>query len=514
MTDRTVFAIAVATLLAVLAVAVGWEFAVEGWIKSAISSLSPVEDDASRWSYVFTAIGFAGMATMIFSVISLKVIGEREQANVLRCESEDRIRQFAEVASDWLWETDENHRYSYFSSSVGIHHPDMSTRGLGKTRFELRHPDDTDDKNWRAHRADLEARRPFKGFEFRIQGADGSIRYNRVRGRPVFGADGLFTGYRGAATDVTKRKEAELALRQSEQEFRALLDSAPDAMVILGFDGLIVHANSQTEVLFGYTQDEIIGTPVERLVPDSIRASHPELCRSFFGKSGRRTMGEGKDLNARRKDGTEIPVEISLSGIQVGGRMLVAAAVRDVTERKAAQQRIEFLARHDVLTELPNRALFEDRLNIALAQATRSGARVALLMIDLDGFKAINDTLGHSAGDAVLIEVAMRLRACIRPGDTIARLGGDEFVIIIPDSKRAAAADLVAVRVLETLAAPIRLETETRSITCSIGIAVHPDSAADREALLRHADAAMYMAKQGGRNQYQFYSPETATTES
>ena len=186
----------------------------------------------------------------------------------------------------------------------------------------------------------------------------------------------------------------------------------------------------------------------------------------------------------------------------------------ETSRREMTERALEGLSRHDMLTMLPNRALFEDRLNIALAQATRSGARVALLMIDLDGFKAINDTLGHSAGDAVLIEVAMRLRACIRPGDTIARLGGDEFVIIIPDSKRAAAADLVAVRVLETLAAPIRLETETRSITCSIGIAVHPDSAADREALLRHADAAMYMAKQGGRNQYQFYSPETATTES
>ena len=135
-------------------------------------------------------------------------------------------------------------------------------------------------------------------------------------------------------------------------------------------------------------------------------------------------------------------------------------------------------------------------------------------MIDLDGFKAINDTPGHAAGDAVLIEVAARLHGCIRPGDTIARLGGDEFVIIIPDSRRAAAADPVALRVLETLAAPIRLETETRSITCSIGIAVHPDNAADREALLRHADAAMYMAKQGGRNRYQFYAPEAAITKS
>ncbi len=303
-------------------------------------------------------------------------------------------------------------------------------------------------------------------------------------------------------------------MRRSEQEFRALLDSAPDAMAILGVDGLIVHANSQTEVLFGYTRDEIVGTPVERLVPDSVRDGHAELCRGFFAKSGRRTMGEGMDLYARRKDGTEIPVEISLSGIEVAGRMLVAAAVRDVTARKAAQRRVEFLARHDVLTELPNRALFEDRLDIALAQAERSGARVALLMIDLDGFKAINDTLGHSAGDAVLIEMAARLRACIRPGDTVARLGGDEFVVIIPDSRRAAAADLVAVRVLEALAAPMRLETESRSVTCSIGIAVHPDNAADRQSLLRRADAAMYMAKQGGRNRYQFYPPEAAIAKS
>ena len=510
MTDRTVFAIAVATLLAVFAIAVGWEFVVEGWLPDWLAPHPPDEDDASRWSAIFAATAFAGLATMIYSIVSLKVIAEREQADILRRESEERIRQFAEVASDWLWETDEHHRFTYFSSSVAAHHPNMGVPNLGKTRFELRHPNDTDDDKWRAHRADLDARRPFKGFEFPVQGTDGSIRYNRVRGQPSFAADGRFMGYRGAAAEITERKEAELALRRSEQEFRALLDSAPDAMVILGADGLIIHANSQTEVLFGYTRDDLVGTPIERLVPDTIRSSHAELCRGFFAKSGRRTMGEGRDLYARRKDGTEVPVEISLSGIEVGGRILVAAAVRDVTERKAAQKRIEFLARHDMLTELPNRALFEDRLNIALAQAERSGARVALLMIDLDGFKAVNDTLGHAAGDAVLIEVATRLRACIRPGDTVARLGGDEFVIIIPDSKRAAAADLVAIRVLEALAAPMRLETESRSITCSIGIAIHPDNTADQQSLLRQADAAMYMAKQGGRNRYQFYQPEAA----
>ena len=179
---------------------------------------------------------------------------------------------------------------------------------------------------------------------------------------------------------------------------------------------------------------------------------------------------------------------------------------QDITERKRREDEERFLAYHDTLTGLPNRRLLDDRLRQAVNLAQRRDARVAVMLVDLDDFKQVNDQLGHRAGDAVLREVAQRLAGCVRKADTLARQGGDEFVVVIPDLPQAADCQVVAEKILRALAPGFRVDGSEFRIGASIGISIYPADAGDGDALLRNADAAMYRAKQLGRNNYRFYS--------
>jgi diguanylate cyclase (GGDEF)-like protein len=179
---------------------------------------------------------------------------------------------------------------------------------------------------------------------------------------------------------------------------------------------------------------------------------------------------------------------------------------QDITARKRREDEERFLAYHDTLTGLPNRRLLDDRLRQALHLAQRRDARLAVMLVDLDEFKQVNDAHGHRAGDAVLREVAARLAACVRKADTLARQGGDEFVVVIPDLAQEADCSVVADKILRALAAPLRAEGEAVRLGASIGISLYPADAGDGDALLRNADAAMYRAKRAGGNQYCHYS--------
>ena len=185
----------------------------------------------------------------------------------------------------------------------------------------------------------------------------------------------------------------------------------------------------------------------------------------------------------------------------------------DITQRKQAEEQIRYRADHDALTGLPNRALFADRLGSALAVASRHGHRFALLAVDLDYFKAVNDRFGHLAGDALLVETAARLRACVRESDTVARLGGDEFVILLPRINKDADAAAVAERILQALGSPFHINAHVISISASIGIAIFPRDGAAEDGLLRNADVAMYEAKRAGRNCFRFVGASTAAAD-
>jgi diguanylate cyclase len=271
-----------------------------------------------------------------------------------------------------------------------------------------------------------------------------------------------------------------------------VLEAIPDAVVVTDKDGSIVFINRAAEAMTGYDRKALMGQPVEILVPERWRGIHVRHRRSFYGRGAPRLMGDGtKDFSLRRKDGTVVPVEISLG--PVGGDTV--AVVRDVTERRRMETALEHRALHDPLTDLANRSLFFDRLRQALHAARRNGSQVALVMLDLDGFKAINDTLGHATGDAVLKVVASRLRLGLRATDSAARLGGDEFAWILPGLASRRSVEAMVRKRLAVAQEPVDLDGQTIEVGVSAGIAMYPEDGKDPDALMRRADRAMYTVK-------------------
>ena len=302
--------------------------------------------------------------------------------------------------------------------------------------------------------------------------------------------------------------ERTAALQDSEQRFRSLLESAPDAMIIVRQDGRIDLVNSQSEKLFGYPRDEMIGQPIEMLIPERLRKVHVRHRNTFVKTPRTRAMGEGLELHGQRKDGSEFPIEISLSPLKSGSRQTVTATIRDVTDRKQAESYVRHLAHHDVLTQLPNRILMHERLKSAMDDAEQIGGRVGLMMVDLDHFKRINDSLGHHVGDELLVAIVQRLLSCVRKTDTVARMGGDEFVIVLPDVKSFEILEKVATNLQEQIGKPVLVGDRELVVTSSIGITAFPQDGKDAITLLKNADTAMYRAKEKGRNNYQWFKPD------
>jgi diguanylate cyclase (GGDEF)-like protein/PAS domain S-box-containing protein len=277
-----------------------------------------------------------------------------------------------------------------------------------------------------------------------------------------------------------------------------LLEWIPDAIIVSDSDGKIVYANRQTESLTGYRRSELIGRNVELLVPTRLRGIHVRQRRGFYSRGLARLMGKpDSDFRLRRKDGTGVPVEISLGP---AGEATVAV-IRDFTDRRRLEAALEHRALHDPLTDLANRTLFFDRLRQSIHTARRESSQVALVMLDLDAFKAVNDTHGHAVGDEVLKELGVRLRKGLRATDTAARIGGDEFAWILPRVTSRDGVRRVVSKRLAGLSEPIGAGRKKIRIGASAGIALYPDDGRDVDSLMRQADSAMYAAKPetGGR---------------
>jgi diguanylate cyclase (GGDEF)-like protein/PAS domain S-box-containing protein len=285
-----------------------------------------------------------------------------------------------------------------------------------------------------------------------------------------------------------------------------IMAAAPEAMVISDETGRIVMTNAQTQQLFGYADHELIGQPVEILIPERLRASHAGHRGRYHGNP--RTMGMRMDLVARRKDGSEFPVDISLGVLASEQGRLVVSAIRDISERKLHEAKITHQATHDALTDLPNRAYFRDLLARGLAQAQRTETLLAVLFLDLDGFKNINDTLGHEAGDALLKTVAQRIVGVLRKDDVVARQGGDEFTIMLQGIHTVPDIIQIADKLLEAVSRPVAHGEHPMYVTASIGITISPFDDEDVDSLLRNADTAMYQAKGAGKNRFSFYTAE------
>jgi len=307
--------------------------------------------------------------------------------------------------------------------------------------------------------------------------------------------------------EVTERKQVKEALQENESRMRAITDSAQDAILMMDPEGRISYWNPAAERIFGYTSSEAIGQNLHQLiVPSHYHEAHHAAFPVFQQKGQGAAIGKMLDLEAIRKDGKEIPVQLSLAAVHMKGAWHAVGIIRDITEQKQAEEKIQQMAYHDSLTGLPNRQLFSDRLGIALTHAQRNKKEVGIAMLDLDNFKDVNDTLGHDVGDLLLKATAERLSAALRKGDTVARSGGDEFALILPDLKAVEDAIQVARKIVDSFREPFLIDTHQLVVTTSIGIAVYPNDGTDEGVLLKNADIAMYQAKQAGRDRYQLYN--------
>lgn len=301
---------------------------------------------------------------------------------------------------------------------------------------------------------------------------------------------------------VTNLKQTKDKLLEIQEELTAVIQHAIDGIISISESGEIQGFNPAAEMIFGYSRQDVLGKHVNILIPEpGAQESRSDATAGLAWISGVR----GREVTAIRASGEQFPLELSASDMMLHGQRYFVGIVRDITDRKLAEQKIMHLAHHDQLTGLPNRVLFFDRLKQAIHLARRNSQNEAVMFLDLDGFKPINDTLGHDAGDLLLQQVAHRLQRMVRPSDTIARVGGDEFIFVLNNIGEYANAALIARKIIAALSEPFDLNGHQRKIGGSIGIAVFPDDSTDFETLLKQADEAMYRAKQRGKNTYQFY---------
>jgi diguanylate cyclase (GGDEF)-like protein/PAS domain S-box-containing protein len=286
--------------------------------------------------------------------------------------------------------------------------------------------------------------------------------------------------------------------RDAEARLRAIIDDAADAILTIDGSGCIEIANPATSRMFGYGVDELAGAHIDSLLDSDHDSS---------GGRQRTRVQLGREATGRRRDGTTFPLELSVTETSVDGRTVATVVARDVTERKAFERRLAHQGTHDALTGLPNRTLFMDRVGHALAASRRTHRPMAVLFCDVDRFKVVNDSLGHTAGDALLYAVAARFRRAVRTSDTVARFGGDEFVILAEDLANEADATVVAEKLANALREPIRIGSNEIVVTSSIGIAM-PEDSSTPETLVRDADVAMYRAKGRGRARHERFDSQ------
>src|SRR6266496_2138445 len=336
---------------------------------------------------------------------------------------------------------------------------------------------------------------------------DGTFYTDEMTITPVFSQPGQIGHFVAIKQDITERKRSEEMLQNNENKYRALFEDSADANWMMDEKGFL-QCNSAALQMFGYSSGSEMMHPA-----DISPANQPDGTPSRLAAGQRMATAflkgqERFEWLHQRKNGEVFPTEVCLTALTLSGRRILLATVRDITGRKAAEEQIQFLAYYDALTGLPNRTLLQDRLAKALAGARRRSEKVALLFLDLDRFKVINDSLGHTFGDLLLQDVAERLKKWARAQDTVARIGGDEFVIVLNALNEVPDAAVAAERIMDVMAARFVIQGRTFMVSCSIGISICPEHGTDSETLIKNADAAMYCAKENGRNVFRFFTEE------
>jgi len=311
-----------------------------------------------------------------------------------------------------------------------------------------------------------------------------------------------------AIRNMAERKTAEEMLFTEKERAQVTLDSIGDAVLSTNLQGKVTYLNVVAEKITGWTREEATGKDIDEvfvIIDGGTREPCANPLRSAITKN--RTVGLTPNCILIRRDGAEFAIEDSAAPIHDQHGLVTGAVIvfHDVSVARALGAEMSHLAQHDILTNLPNRTLLQDRLTQAIATASRNDSRIAVLFLDLDGFKHINDSLGHGTGDRLLHLVAKRLLAAVRTSDTVSRMGGDEFVILLSEVAHAGDAGVKAGKILSALSAPFEIEQNTLRVTASIGVTTYPEDGQSAELLIRNADLAMYQAKEKGRSNYQFF---------
>lgn len=417
--------------------------------------------------------------------------------------SDRRLEDFSDLGHDWFWEMDETLAFSYFSHGASEFLGADASDLIGKTRRQVA-GDDVDDEFWRDHMADLAARRPFKDFVYPRLCKDGARRWIKISGRPFFGEDGVFRGYRGVAADITAEKTAASTISDQTRELRLKEAMFSQVERLAGIGAWELDLRSW-ELRWSRQIYRIYEAPFgKEPTLDAAFSAYPEAARGPLVAAMEKAKANGKRYDL------VLPF-VTMKGNERWVRVIVEAEIvdgvagrlfgtfQDVTSSREREEEIRKLALTDALTGLANRAAFQSTLEDCIAEASETGDKVVLVLADLDRFKEINDHFGHDMGDQVLREAAAHLTSLVRETDVVARLGGDEFAVIMHVDNETALLSGIADRLIRDYAFSARHKDRVVETAMSVGIAIYPDHADCPGELMRDADLALYHSKHAGR---------------
>ena len=460
---------------------------------------------------------------------------------------EERFKCHLDLASEWYWEQDSDFRFTLLTGAslekTGIE----PRRVVGTTRWDRGAVPAGDDGNWKPHQALLRAHRPFSDFVYKRVDAGGGTRYISASGQPVFDAKKRFAGYRGIAKEITASVRAEQLLRLEHVVARCLSDADSASAALKAVMRAIAETQSwECGRYFGWDEKaqvlafsefwHVPGAALEVFIAKSRELTYAagaglvgqafqsgaalwvtDLAKDPRAKAGIArdagmhgaflfpVMSEGKPIGVLVFHSREVrdPDDRLLQAVRV-----IGGQIGQFVQRKRAEERVQYMATHDALTSLPNRVMFGQLLNHEIEVAKRYKRSFAVLFIDLDRFKFVNDSLGHGAGDKLLQEISARFKACVRAADVVARLGGDEFVVLLQELGGKEQIAMIARKMLSAAMKPVQLQGQECRVTASIGVCLYPRDAQDEPSLMKNADIAMYLAKEEGKNNFQFFSED------